>query len=173
MSYPKNVLPKEAQVKNGFIQNPDFDITKHYDINADLLGERQLRFLDHWSADWSNGTQMKAVLSQTNFCTVATLPEGTFIDEIVPRLEILERGTYVKGEAPTTDMDSNGWLQKDRNRALHRIRKCFGFHIAGDQHLGSTVQYGIDEHGDAGYAFEVRLSITCGPAGGGHRLAGR
>lgn len=77
---PKNVLPEEANVVNGFIQNRDFDIKKYYDIDAELLGERQLKFLEHWSADWSNGTQMKAVLSQTNFCTLTTLPEGSIID---------------------------------------------------------------------------------------------
>lgn len=150
---PKNVLPPEAEVTNGFIQNRKFDIKKYYDIDAELLGERQLSFLDNWTADWSHGAQMKAVFSQTNFCTVATLPEGSIIDEIVPRLEIPKKGEYVSGDAPTTDMDSNGWPQKGRDEALRKIRKGFAFHIAGDQHLASTVQYGIDEHGDSGFAF--------------------
>jgi hypothetical protein len=35
------------------------------------------------------------------------------------------------------------------------MRKGFAVHIAGDQHLGSTVQYGVDEWGDAGYALCV------------------
>ncbi|SMO52924.1 alkaline phosphatase D family protein [Fodinibius sediminis] len=152
-SAPQNVLPREAKVTNGFIQNRDFNIREYYDVDAELLGERQLSFLEHWSADWSNGVNMKAVLSQTNFCTVATLPEGSIIDQIVPRLEIPERGTYVEGDAPTTDMDSNGWPQKGRDKALQLIRKSFAFHIAGDQHLASVVQYGVDEHRDAGFAF--------------------
>jgi hypothetical protein len=152
-SAPKNVLPKEAQVKNGFIQNPNFDITQQYDIDADLLGERQLKFLEHWAADWSGQAQMKAVLSQTPFCTLATLPEGSLIDEVVPSLEIPPRGKYVQGDAPVTDMDSGGWPQKGRDKAIRRMRKGRAFHIAGDQHLGSTVEYGIDEHGDAGFAF--------------------
>lgn len=150
---PKNVLPEEAKVVNGFIQNREFDITDYYDIDANLLGERQLTFLNDWASDWSNSTEMKAVLSQTNFCTVATLPEGSVLDRIVPKLEIPERGTYVDGDAPTTDMDSNGWPQKGRDKALRAIRKGFGFHIAGDQHLGSTVHYGIEEYGDSGFAF--------------------
>lgn len=150
---PKNILPPEAKVTNGFIQNRDFDIKQHYDIDADLLGERQMDFLEAWSADWSEGVQMKAVLSQTNFCTVATLPEGSIIDSIVPRLPIPEPGEYVPGDAPTSDMDSNGWPQKGRDEAIRQIRKCFAFHIAGDQHLASTVQYGVDEFGDAGFAF--------------------
>lgn len=150
---PRNVLPEEAKVINGFIQNRDFDIKKYYDIDAELLGERQLHFLEHWTADWSGGVQMKAVLSQTNFCTLATLPEGSITDDIVPRLSIPERGTYVKGDAPTIDMDSNGWPQKGRDKALRAIRKGFALHIAGDQHLASTVQYGVEEFGDAGFAF--------------------
>jgi alkaline phosphatase D len=152
-SAPQNVLPKEARVMNGFIQNPDFDVTKHRDIEADLLGERQLTFLQDWASDWKDGVMMKAVLSQTNFCTVATLPKGSIIDEIVPRLPIPRPGEYVEGDAPTIDMDSNGWPQKGRDEALRIMRKCYAFHIAGDQHLASTVQYGVDEFGDAGYAF--------------------
>lgn len=150
---PKNVLPEEAKVVNGFIQNPDFDIKQYYGINADLLGERQMSFLKDWSADWKEGVQMKAVLSQTNFCTVATLPEGSIIDQIVPKLPMPEPGEYVKGDAPTSDMDSNGWPQKGRDESLKAIRKCFAFHIAGDQHLASMVHYGVEEFGDAGFAF--------------------
>ena len=35
------------------------------------------------------------------------------------------------------------------------MRSCFAFHIAGDQHLGSTIQYGVDDFQDAGFAFCV------------------
>ena len=152
-SAPKNILPEEAKVTNGFIQNPEFDIKAHYDIDAELLGERQMKFLEHWSSDWSKGAEMKAVLSQTNFCTVATLPKGSIIDSIVPGLPIPNPGEYVHGDAPTTDMDSNGWPQKGRDEALKVIRKSFALHVAGDQHLGSVVHYGIEEHGDAVFGF--------------------
>ncbi len=152
-SAPKNALPPEAKVTNGFIQNPDFDIRKHYGIDAELLGERQIKFLNEWAADWRDNTRMKVVLSQTNFCTVATLPEGSIIDEMVPRLPIPAPGDYVKGDALTADMDSNGWPQKGRDDALKVIRKCFALHLAGDQHLASLVHYGVDAFGDSGYAF--------------------
>jgi hypothetical protein len=152
-SAPKNVLPEEAKVTNGFIQNREFDIKEYYDIDANLLGDRQLKFLKHWSTDWSKGAEMKAVLSQTNFCTVATLPEGSIIDSIVPKLPIPELGEYVSGDAPTSDMDSNGWPQKGRDEALRLIRKAFALHIAGDQHLASIVHYGVDDFRDAGFAF--------------------
>ena len=35
------------------------------------------------------------------------------------------------------------------------MRKGLAFHIAGDQHLGSTIQYGIDDWNDAGWALCV------------------
>ncbi|MDX1617341.1 MAG: alkaline phosphatase D family protein, partial [Balneolaceae bacterium] len=177
---PKNVLPEEAKVVNGFIQNRNFEIKNYYDIDADLLGDRQLSFLEQWTADWSGGVRMKAVLSQTNFCTLATLPEGSIIDRIVPKLEIPERGEYVDGDAPTTDMDSNGWPQRGRDEALRTIRKGFAFHIAGDQHLASVVHYGVEDYGDAGFSFagpalnNIWPRRWWPPVGGGHRpLPGR
>ncbi len=152
-SAPKHVLPKEAKVWNGFITNPDFDIKEHRNLKAELLGERQHTFLKHWVEDWDTGIQMKVVLSQTNFATVATLPKEALTDEVVPTLNIPKKGEYVMGDSPTVDMDSNGWPSNQRDRAVEQIRKCFAFHIAGDQHLGSFIQYGVDEHGDSGFAF--------------------
>lgn len=122
-------------------------------MKAELLGERQMSFLKAWSSDWRDGVTMKAVLSQTNFCTLATLPKGSTTDAIVPRLPIYDKDVYVEGDAPTTDMDSNGWPQNERDAALRTIRKCFAFHIAGDQHIASFVHYGVDDFGDSGYAF--------------------
>ncbi len=152
-SAPKHVLPKEAKVWNGFITNPDFDIKKHRDLPANLLGERQEAFLNDWAEDWKNNIKMKVLLSQTNFATVATLPKEAMTDEVVPSLYIPKKGEYVLGDKPTADMDSNGWPANKRDEAVSIIRKCFAFHIAGDQHLGSFIQYGLDEHGDSGYAF--------------------
>jgi hypothetical protein len=51
------------------------------------------------------------------------------------------------------DYDTNGWPQTARNEALREIRKCFAFHLAGDQHLPAVIHYGIEEHGDCGAAF--------------------
>lgn len=50
-------------------------------------------------------------------------------------------------------MDSNGWPQIGRDKAVRLIRKTFAQHIAGDQHLASTVHYGVDEFRDSGFAF--------------------
>ena len=152
-SAPGNILPKEAKIKNGFAQNPDFDITKYRDIDAELLGNRQISFLNDWASDWGEGTEMKCVLSQTNFCTVTTLPKGSMNDSVTTKLPIPEPGEYVTGDIPTRDMDSNGWPQKGRDEALKAIRKCFAFHVAGDQHVASMVHYGVDTFGDSGFAF--------------------
>lgn len=153
-SAPQNIFPPEAAVANGFITNPDFKIGQYNTPeNGELLGKRQETFLNNWVHDWSNGAQMKIMLSQTNFCTLATLPEGSLSDQAVPSLPVPEKGEYVKGDAPTQDMDSNGWPHNKRNDAVRIIRKGFTLHLAGDQHLASVVKYGVDEHDDGGFAF--------------------
>lgn len=153
-SPPQETLPEEAQVVNGFITNTDFDITAHRDLpHAELLGDRQEAFLDDWSADWGGGAQMKAVLSQTNFSAVHTLPEGATNDQMVPELPMPAPGAYVEGDAPVVDMDTNGWPQNRRDEALRRLRACRAFHIAGDQHLATVVRYGVEAFDDAGFAF--------------------
>ncbi len=155
-SAPKTLLP-EAEIYNGWAQNTNYDAAAKSDIKgAVLLGDRQLDFLENWSADWSDNTWMKVVLSQTIFANVATLPyPDCHSDNIVPRLRILEEGEYPPDDVPVSDFDANSWPQTGRNKALESIRKSFAFHIAGDQHLGSTIQYGINDWNDAGYAFCV------------------
>jgi phosphodiesterase/alkaline phosphatase D-like protein len=155
-SAPKTVLP-DAEVYNGWAQNKNFDAKSEGDVkDARLLGERQLEFLEEWSADWSHDTWMKVVLSQTIFANVATLPEEySHSDNIVPKLKIFDEHEYPPNDVPVQDMDSNGWPQTPRNKALAKIRKSFAVHIAGDQHLGSMIQYGISEWNDASYAFCV------------------
>lgn len=152
-SAPLHVLPKEAKVKNGWIMADNFDIKKYRNLEAELLGKRQESFLENWIEDWSNGAQMKAVLSQTNFATVATLPKGAKTGAVIPSLYIPEKGEYIEGDCATVDMDSNGWPANKRDKAIEIIRKGFVFHIAGDQHLGSFIQYGVEEYGDSGFAF--------------------
>ena len=98
---------------------------------------------------------MKAVLSQTIFANVATLPEEAQNDGVVPKLPILKEDEYPPNDRPVADMDSNGWPATGRNNALRAIRKGFAVHIAGDQHLGSTIQYGVEDFGDAGFAICV------------------
>jgi hypothetical protein len=151
-SAPKTQMPK-AKVVNGWAQNPDYNPPVDGDVpGAHLLGDRQIRFLDQWAADWKDGTWMKVAVSQTIFANIATLPKPANTDSVTGKLPILKPGEYSEGEVAVADHDSNGWPQTPRNNALRSIRRAAAFHIAGDQHLGSTIQYGIDDWNDASWA---------------------
>ncbi|MFT7486280.1 MAG: alkaline phosphatase D, partial [Candidatus Paceibacteria bacterium] len=133
-----------------------FDPRTSADVQgAVLLGERQLTFLNDWSTDWSDGTWMKVCLSQTIFANVATLPSGAASGAVLPNLKRPGPTDYPEGDRLAADCDSNGWPQTGRNRALRELRRGFAFHVAGDQHLGSFIRYGVDAFEDAGYAFCV------------------
>lgn len=121
---------KAEMTRDSHITQKDFD-TRQADLSgAQLLGERQIKFLHEFSKDW-RGQQMKACLSQTIFCNL-----------------------QISSRPPTTgeldkDLDSNGWPQSGRAAALRELRRGFMIHLAGDQHLASALQHGIDEYGDA------------------------
>lgn len=152
-SSPSVAVP-DAKVVNGFPQTPDFDM-KNADVRgAQLLGERQEKFLDAWAADWRDAW-MKVALSQTIFAGVTTYPKEFRTDAGTPRLEPLPPGVIPEDYAMSRDMDTNGWPQSGRNRALRALRKGFTFMIGGDQHLGSIVHHGVEEWDDAGFSFCV------------------
>ena len=156
-SAPKSFLPG-ANIRNGWPQNPDWSSPKQGDVpGAQLLGERQERFLEDWAHDWPEDVEMKAVVSATIFCNLGTLPNDMTSDAGTPKLPIQPLRGYAPDEKLTQDHDSNGWPQTPRNRALRAMRGCLALHIAGDQHLASTVQYGIDDFNDGSFAI-------CSPA---------
>ena len=123
------------------VNDPEFDPSSVDKEGLVLLGGRQLRFLRHFAGDWK-GTDLKVALSQTIFCNLANYHGGG--------------QQYL-----VADLDSNGWPQAGRNRALAELRRGFVFHYAGDQHLASIVRHGIDDWGDAGFSFCVP-SIAAG-----------
>jgi hypothetical protein len=150
-SAPAPLLP-EAMIYNGFPQDERWNPRRSADVaGAVLLGDRQHAFLERWADDWSGGTWMKAVLSQTLWSNLATLPDTADSDDIVPSMTVPDSGLYVAGDKIVADFDSDGWPQSGRNQALKIIRKGFALHICGDQHLPSTLQYGTDSWGDAAY----------------------
>jgi hypothetical protein len=154
-SAPAVVVPR-GRVVNGWFQNENFDPAAAADVpGAVLLGDRQLEFLDHWANSWEGGTWMKVLLSQTLFTNLATIPADAPSGAVIPSLRYAEPGEFIEGDKKAADADSNAWPQSGRNRALRTIRRGLAFHVAGDQHLGSTVQYGIDDWNDAGYAMCV------------------
>lgn len=131
---PAGRVPKQGP-RPDHIRNPEYDPSSVDVDGAVLLGERQLKFLNTWSNDWSDA-KMKVALSATIFCG----------------------GAHIHGGANGrlhADMDSNGWPQSGRNRALASLRKAFAFHLAGDQHLATIFHHGIDEFRDSIWSFCV------------------
>ncbi|MFO7905877.1 MAG: hypothetical protein ACQESR_08535 [Planctomycetota bacterium] len=131
---PAGLIPRQGP-RPDHIRNPNYD-PKSIDVpDAVLLGERQLEFLDTWGQDWRDA-DMKVALSQTIFCG----------------------GAHVHGKIGGrlhADLDSNGWPQTGRNKAIDAFRKCFAIHMAGDQHLATIFHHGIDEFRDGCFSFCV------------------
>jgi alkaline phosphatase D len=115
------------------VNDPDFDTRKIDKPGLTLLGDRQLNFLDKWATDWK-GDKLKAVLSQTPFGSVATT-HGNINGRLA------------------ADLDSNGWPQSGRNRALESIRRAHALMIHGDQHVGTLTHQGVDDWNDSGWSF--------------------
>ena len=131
-SGPEGKIPKMGP-RPDHINDPSYD-RKSVDLpELKLLGESQLQFLSQWSEDWT-GAYMKAALSQTAFCGAVHI-HGRPNDRLL------------------ADLDSNGWPQTGRNKALKEIRKAWAPHLCGDQHLAVVVQHGIDNHRDGPFAF--------------------
>ncbi|MBT3286936.1 MAG: hypothetical protein HN380_06275 [Victivallales bacterium] len=128
-SGPFGRFPGVKMVRPDHVTDSELAVKKLDVPGLELLGQEQLRFLEGFAGDW-RGTDMKVALSQTIFANMATHHGGG-----LRRLRC--------------DMDSNGWPQSGRNRAVAALRKGFVFHLAGDQHLGSLVHHGIDAHNDA------------------------
>ncbi len=137
-SGPKGKIPQQGP-RPDHIRNPDYD-PKSVDVaGLKLLGDRQLTFLDQWAEQ--NTDHMKAVLSQTGFCG----------------------GAHLHGKKENrlhADMDSNGWPQTGRNKALKAIKKANAVHIAGDQHLATVIHQGTDDFEDGPWAFVVPAIVN-------------
>ncbi|MCX7824803.1 MAG: hypothetical protein N2689_04535 [Verrucomicrobiae bacterium] len=138
-SGPAGKIPQQGP-RPDHILNPNYDPASIDLPGLELLGARQLKFLRDWGREWRN-VRFKAVLSQTGFCGGAHL-HGTHDNRVY------------------ADLDSNGWPQTGRNRALAEMRKAFAVHIAGDQHLGTIFHHGIEEFGDACWSFCVPAIVN-------------
>ncbi len=126
-------LVRQQGPRPDHINDPAYDRQSVDVPEAQLLGERQLKFLRAWGQDWADAT-MKVVLSQTTFAGAAHLHGG-------------------KQDRLLADLDSNGWPQSGRNAALREIRKSFAFMMCGDQHLATVIHHGINDWADSGWQF--------------------
>ncbi|MBI4910830.1 MAG: alkaline phosphatase D family protein [Acidobacteria bacterium] len=150
-SSPRTSIPW-ADIQNGWAQNPKYKAPEHGSVpGVELLGARQIAFLEKWGQDWT-GADVKVVVSQTLWANLATLPAPANNDDVTGKLPILAVGAHPQGEVCVADHDSNGWPQGLRTLGLRMMRKAMAFHIGGDQHLGSTVQYGIEDWNDGAWA---------------------
>ena len=147
-----SVLVPEGQVRNGWFRNPDFDPRDADVPEARFLGPTQEAFLAEWAIDRDPASPRKLLLSQTPWVNVATLPPGKD-DGVVPRLKIFPADGYAADDVPAADTDSGGWPQSARLRAVRSISAADAIHLAGDQHLGSLLQYGMDGFRDGAFAF--------------------
>lgn len=129
---PDGIIPKMGP-RPDHINDPKYDREAVNVPEAQLLGERQLNFLHEWGQEW-DGSTIKVVLSQTLFAGAAHL-HGQIDNRLI------------------ADLDSNGWPQHGRNAALREMRRCYAFHMCGDQHLATVVHHGINDWEDAGYSF--------------------
>jgi hypothetical protein len=152
-SAPARIHPN-IKILNGFPLEKNIDGSRLDSPRAALLGERQLSFLREWSADWEK-SDMKVAISQSLFANLASYPDTFVTDAHTPGLPVLPQGKSPSGYRKAKDMDSNGWPQSGRNRALHELRKGFALMIGGDRHLGSVIHHGIDQWEDAGFSFCV------------------
>ena len=137
-SGPEGKIPQQGP-RPDHIRNPDYDPTSIDLPGLTLLGERQLEFLEEWKSE--NPDALKVVLSQTGFCG----------------------GAHIHGQLDNrlhADLDSNGWPQTGRKKALEKIKNARAIHIAGDQHLATVIKQGINKFGDGPWSFVVPAIVN-------------
>lgn len=137
-SGPNGKIPQQGP-RADHINDPNYNPESINLPELVLLGDLQHQFLEEWGNDKS--TEMKAVLSATGFCG----------------------GAHLHGRASNrlhADLDSNGWPQHGRNKALRLIQKAGAVHIAGDQHLPTVIHHGIEAFEDGPWAFVVPAIVN-------------
>ena len=98
--------------------------------DGEILGKQQEAFV----RDWIKRTDgVRIGFSQTTFVSLHTAPNGDY----------------------WLDLDSGGWPQTPRNRALEILAKGDVLLMAGDTHLPSVVQHGVEAYGDSVWQFVV------------------
>lgn len=113
------------------IKDPAFDVRKLDRDDLHLLGTAQEDFVRNWALGVARRKQLAVVLAQSPLVNI---------------------GNY---DVRFGDMDSNGWPQSARNRALRAIAPSSAIMISGDIHFGTLHQHGINDWGDGPWAFSL------------------
>jgi len=136
---PCGTIP-EMGPRPDHITDPTYDRASIDGPDLELLGRRQLAWLEDWSRDWQ-GVRAKTALSQTAFAGAVHLhgkPDNRLL----------------------ADLDCNGWPQSGRNAALKILAAAHATHLCGDQHLAVVMQHGIDRHGDGPWSFTAPALVN-------------
>jgi alkaline phosphatase D len=125
---------EDRKFKTAPIQGADLDVHE-----PELLGARQEKFLEEWAKDTraaAGKAEPKVCLTQTAFACIQTSPEGN----------------------PLLDWDANAHPKQKRDLAVRALRDAGAIVLAGDQHLATVVNMGLDTSTDGPVQFT-------GPAG--------
>ncbi|MDA0346355.1 MAG: alkaline phosphatase D family protein [Verrucomicrobia bacterium] len=112
------------------IANADYDGRQADIPNGQLLGAQQEAFLQSW-IDRTEGVRIG--FTQTLFASLHTAPSGKL----------------------WLDLDSGGWPQSGRNRALEVLAQGNVILLSGDTHLPAVLQHGVKGFGDSVWQFVV------------------
>ena len=123
-------LVGEVEKYGSKIMNEGYDGRDADIANGHLLGTRQEAFLRNWIQE---NEGVKIGFSQTLFASLHTAPSGKM----------------------WLDIDSGGWPQTPRNRALEILGTGDVVLMSGDTHLPAVVQHGVKRHGDSVWQFVV------------------
>jgi hypothetical protein len=122
---------RSRMLQGEVITDSTFDVSKLDRPEFQLLGKDQEEFVAQWSQEVAKSNRLAVVLSQSPFVNV---------------------GNY---EPSYGDMDSNGWPQSARNRALEAIVPSGAVMISGDIHYGTLLQHGINAWGDGPWSYST------------------
>lgn len=129
-SPPSEVL-KHRGLKSEVITDSTFDCRTLDRADLNLLGKEQEMFLSHWSAELKQSGKVGAVLSQSPWVHIA-----------------------MSSQKPV-DLDSNGWPQSGRNRALKAIGDAPVVMIHGDVQPGMLFKHGVNQWEDGPLSFSL------------------
>ena len=136
---PCGAIP-EMGPRPDHITDPTYDRASIDKPGLELLGRRQLAWLEGWSRDWQ-GILAKTALSATAFAGAVHLhgkPDNRLL----------------------ADLDCNGWPQSGRNAALRILAAAPATHLCGDQHLAVVMKHGIEKHRDGPWSFTAPALVN-------------